>query len=280
MVRALAQRGWRVTAFARRPVRGVEFVQGDLRDRARLLEAMPPDVDAVFHVAARVDFNASPADHWRDNVEATEHLLEAALHKRARRFVFTSSAGVWGLHHALFDEQSARLETGIAYLDTKLAAEERVTRAVERGLSALILNPGHILGAGSGWSQMFERIGAGKLPLVPPGIASWCDVDALIDAQLAAVERGKPGARYLLGGDSASYAEFAALAARKLQVRAPRRAPAFVIRASALFDRTLPRDLARILCGRLVFSSERAQRELGYRPRALESLVEATLSPA
>ncbi len=275
LVAQLLRTGWRVSVLARSPdsarsLGDVEVIQGDLA-RPRV----PAGIDAVFHLAANIDFKASRERMFADNTQGTANLLSAT---RGARFIYTSTAGVWGLDHEQFDETSERHPTPVAYLQSKQAAEDLVRAA--RNVDAVILNPGHIVGPGGGWSQMFERIKSGSMPFAPPGIASWCDRDALVDAQLAAVDRAERGASYLLGGDAASYVTFAAAAARRLGVNPPRRAPAWLIRTSALFDRTLPHDLARILCGRLVFSSERAQRVLGYRPRSPDSLVEAALSPS
>jgi dihydroflavonol-4-reductase len=295
LVRALLRRGFQVTVLARRPeaartLGNVEIVAGDLSDTSLLTRAMPPNLDAVFHVAANLDFTARDK-LFTDNVLGTERLVEAALVRRAKRFVFTSTSGVWGLDHGGFDETRARRgsATGIAYLQSKQQAEERVQDAVRRGLDAVILNPGHVVGRSQrgGWDQMFAQLAAGTLRALPPGAASWCDVVALADVHVAAYERGRTGHNYLIGGADASYVEFAGVAARALQVRAPRSAPPIMIRTAATLEGwravwtrrrpALPVDLAKILCGRLVFSSRKAVSELGYQPVELESLVRGAL---
>ena len=292
VIHSLARRGWRITALARRPVElpGATLVVADLRDRARVLAAMPEEVDAVFHVAANIDFNASRAQQFSDNLDGTEHLLAAALARRAKRFVFTSTAGVWGLDHQRFDETSPRHGAGIAYLDSKLAAEAAVQRAIQRGLPAVILNPGHIVGRGSGWDSLFGGLRAAQVSAVPPGAASWCHVDAVAEAEVEAADRGENGANYLLGGCDASYVEFSAAAASQLGVRAPQAAPAVLVRTTARIGswrakltRSTPEltpDLAKIMCARLLFSSERAVQALRYRPLELAELIQRSLPGA
>jgi dihydroflavonol-4-reductase len=292
LVATLRQRGWRVTMLARAELAQTDVVRADLRDARGLLEVLPEQVDVVFHVAANVDFNASRAQVWADNVEGTDNLLEAALARRARRFVFTSTAGIWGLDQARFDEESPRhgQRAGIAYLDSKLAAEASVQRARQRGLQAVILNPGHIVGPASAWDSLFAELRAGGLSAVPPGAASWCEVEAVVEAHVAAAERGRDGMNYLLGGCDASYAAFCAAAARRLGVRPPRTAPAVLVRTSARlaalqarWSGSTPRlapDLAKILCSRMLFSSARASQELDYRALPLDALLERALPTA
>ncbi|MFT3921802.1 MAG: NAD-dependent epimerase/dehydratase family protein [Myxococcales bacterium] len=295
LVRLLLNAGWRVTVLARSPERvrapgHVEIAQGDLRDARSVMAAMPTDLDAVFHVAANINFSATH-EQWLDNVVGTEHMLEAALARRAKRFVFTSTSAVWGLDHEHFDETSERRgqQTGIAYIASKLAAEERVQQAVCRGLHAVILNPGHVVGrsAGQGWQRLFVQLQARKMPFAPPGVASWCAVDALARAHLAAALRGESGTNYLIGGCDASYLEFTREAAAALAVSEPSAAPAWLVRSSARLEQWRFRmggptpevgpDLAQILCGRLLFSSAKAERELGHLRCDLGGLIRSAL---
>jgi dihydroflavonol-4-reductase len=270
LVAALLRDGWRVSVLARSPERvraNVEVVVGDLAK-----PHVPAQVDVIFHVAANIDFSASRERMFADNVQGTANLLAQA---RGARFVYTSTAGVWGLDHQRFDETSEHHGTRVAYLQSKRAAEQLL-----RGVDAVILNPGHILGTGGAWDELFVRLRAGKVPAVPPGVASWCHVDALVEAQLAAVERGRCGAHYLLGGADASYAELTTQAAHMMSVPPPKVAPAFAIKLASWLRRDPPRDLATILCGRLLFSSERARAELGYCPLSLTRMLELSLRPA
>jgi dihydroflavonol-4-reductase len=277
LVAALLREGWRVSVLARSPGKAralgsVEVIEGDLAQ-----PRVPASVDAVFHVAANIDFAAGRERIFADNAQGTTNLIEGM---RGGRLVFVSTAGVWGLDHPRFDERSLRHPTRVTYLQSKLEAERRVQDAVTHGLDAVIVNPGHILGAGGAWDGLFTRMRAGQVAAVPPGVASWCHVEALVEALLHAFERGRTGANYLLGGADASYGELTSLAAGMMDLRAPKIAPAFAIKAASWFQRDLPRDLATITCGRLCFSSERAIAELGYRPRTLAAMLELSPHPA
>ncbi|MDB4985141.1 MAG: hypothetical protein JWN04_319 [Myxococcaceae bacterium] len=294
LVSTLVAANWEVVALVRSPDRarlaGARLVQGDLESLARPEGLVPEGVDAFFHSAANISMWRRDAAQQRvDNVTGTEHALLAALTRRAKRFVFTSTSAVWGLTHDAFDESSERrgASADIPYVQSKLDAETLVREACGRGLAGVIVNPGHIVGAhdARGWSQIFEQLKSGSLPSAPPGIASWCHAPAVARAQLAAATDGEVGTNYLLGGADASYLTVAETAANLLGQQPPRRTvPALLLktvaRASALGARvtgkppTVSPQLARILCGRLLFSSVRAQRELGYVPDSLEHMFE------
>jgi nucleoside-diphosphate-sugar epimerase len=295
LVSTLNTAGWEVVALVRSPDKaralGARLVQGDLSSLAHPERVLPERVDAFFHIAANISMWRGDAAQQRlDNVVGTELALEAALSRRAQRFVFTSTSAVWGLTHTSFDERSERrgAAADIPYVSSKLAAEASVLAACARGLSALIVNPGHIVGAhdAAGWSQIFQQLKSGSLPGAPPGVASWCHAPAVARAQLAAATHGEIGANYLLGGADASYLTATQTAASLIAAKAPRSVvPAALLKmsagASALGARLTGKppavspELARILCGRLLFSSARAERELGYAPDSLEHMFEA-----
>jgi dihydroflavonol-4-reductase len=295
LVSTLLDAGWEVVALVRSPDRarlpGARLVQGDLQSLARAEGLVPERVDAFFHNAANISMWRGDETQQRlDNVTGTAHALSAALARRAARFVFTSTSAVWGLTHDSFDETSERrgASANIPYVQSKLDAEKLVLEACARGISGVIVNPGHIVGThdAHGWSQIFAQLRSGSLPSAPPGIASWCHAPAVARAQLAAATHGSVGANYLLGGADASYLTAAETAASLLGQKPPRSTvPPLVLktvaRVGALGARftgkppTVSPELARILCGRLQFSSARAQRELGYAPDSLAYMFEA-----
>lgn len=295
LVALLAAQGWDVVALvrSRQRARGLNarLVEGDLSLLVQAPQLVPDRVDAFFHVAANISMWRHDAAQQRlDNVTGTQHALEAALAARAQRFVFTSTSAVWGLQHASFDETSERLgaRADIPYIQSKLDAEQLVRDACGRGLPCVILNPGHIVGSHdhAGWSSLFARLQSGASAAAPPGIASWCHAPAVARAQLAAVSHGELGANYLLGGADATYLTVLQTAARLLGRDPPHRTvPALALKAVARLGDFRSRlsgrapevspELARILCGRLLFSSSRAERQLGYAPDTLEHMLAA-----
>lgn len=299
LVRKLRERDVAVKALVRDPQRaatlvdlGAELVVGDLAGCAPWQGAVPGGVDAFFHVAANTSmWRGHAAQISADNVAGTQSALEAAQTAGAQRLVFTSSAGVWGLGEADFDEQSPRRGAQLhnPYIDSKLAAESLVEEFAKRSLPAVIVYPGHLLGEGdtAGWARSFIDLQAGRLPLAPKGAGTWSCVEAVADAHIRAAAHPAPSPHYLLGGPVVSYAEVLQQIATFLAVPPPRgTAPGWLLAMNAglgamvaRFSGTPPTvapGLATLLNGRMAFSSARAERELGYRPSQLETMLQRT----
>ena len=123
-----------------------EFIEGDILDPA-LLHLALQDVDAVIHLAAVVRTPLSfenPAwieqvNHW-----GTAHLVEACLAAQVQRLIFTSTSVVYGPGGPHAETDSCHPQG--AYAQSKLAAEQNVVGAIERGLPATILRLGTIYG--------------------------------------------------------------------------------------------------------------------------------------
>jgi nucleoside-diphosphate-sugar epimerase len=299
LVEQLASSGWDVTALHRAGSRVAELdrlrvrrVLGDVRDVEALRRAMPEGVDAVFHVAASLTFWA-PRHREQDavNVGGTRNVVAVARERGARRLVHTSSIAAFGEHAgAVTEETPSNAERArLNYFRTKWQAEVEVRRGIDAGLDAVILNPANIVGPHdrTGWSRMFFLVEGRKLAaLYPgPGRGSWCHAREVARAHVAAAQRGRCGANYLLGGADAPYAEFQRMIAALLGRAPPRRAlPEPVFRALAAIT-VLPSYVTRreppvtpenayLVCRDLLCRSDRAQRELGYRPVPLREMLE------
>ena len=190
----------------------VTMVGGNLKDADLLCRAIPEGADAVFHLAANTSAWAkNNAQQYIDNVEGTRNMVDAALKKKVKRFVYTSSISAFGHHpHECINEQtvSNALTCGMQYNKTKFLAENIVKDAVRKGLNAVILNPCNVIGPydTNNWTRHFIRpIYRGTLPAVPPGTAMWCHVKDIVDAHISAVDKGVPGENYLLGGTGARF---------------------------------------------------------------------------
>ena len=190
----------------------VELVRGNLSDADLLCRAIPEGVDAVFHLAGNTSAWAkNNARQYVDNVDGTRNMVEAAISKKVRRFIFTSSISAYGYHpHDCIDEQtvSNALSCGMQYHKTKFLAENIIKDAVKNGLNVVILNPCNIIGPYdiNNWTRQFIMpICNGRLMGVPPGKAMWCHVKDIVDAHISAVDNGEAGENYLLGGIDASF---------------------------------------------------------------------------
>jgi len=267
------------------------LAEGDITDPESLARAIPDGCDGVFHVAGNTSFwRGGNARQTRENVDGTRHVVDAAIARRAKRLVLTSSCSAWGDQPVLPFDESAPQNGGtskVNYERTKYLGEVEARSGIARGLDAVILNPTKILGKydRTSWGRLILAVDAGKLPAVPPGRASFCCAVEVAKAHIAALDRGRSGENYLLGGTDASFVEFARIAGRLRGRWTPRFGTplalmwpaALAFDAISTFTKRAP-DLtvqSVISLGHSpLVRSEKASRELGYRAVPLEEMVQ------
>jgi nucleoside-diphosphate-sugar epimerase len=155
LCRRLAAEGHAVVALDVQPtpsqlrLDGVRYVQADLRSPDAWRGALR-GADTVFHLASvHLQVNAPESDYRAVNVDAVVRLAEESRSARVRRFVHTSTVGIYGhVQHPPADEDAPRNPTN-PYERTKLAGEDALSQAADRlGLDARILRPAWIYGPG------------------------------------------------------------------------------------------------------------------------------------
>jgi nucleoside-diphosphate-sugar epimerase len=302
IVDALLASSWRVVALHRATsnvtrlrARGVELAQGGLDDRDALTRAIPEGVDAVFHVAGNISlWSKNDAQQTKDNVDGTRNVAAAALARKAKRFVHTSTVAVWGVqHHLPYDETCPQLgaKSAVNYSRSKALAELEIRKAIEQGLDAVILNPSHIVGRydTEGWSKSIRMVAEGKLPGVPPGRGSFCDAGAVARAHVAAVDRGRTGENYIFGGADSTYLDLVTIIGELLRKRVPKRTvPLWTVglasgvsRAASLLTGQQPAVTKEMFAGLThheIVNCEKAVRELGYEKVPLRTMLETALA--
>ncbi|MGH8475361.1 MAG: SDR family oxidoreductase [Methylococcales bacterium] len=173
-----------------------------------------------------------------------------------------------------FDARSQSL----TYSDSKRIAEIIVQSAVNRGLNAVIVNPAQIIGPGDYGMYMDSVVLAfkrGRVRAVPSGGICMVDVDAVVQGQLGAAEKGRIGERYILGGENLGYFEIAGILAEITGRRAPcatlpdwlLEPCAWLVDASNHFRREIPTicgEHVRLGALRLYYDSQKAVAELDY----------------
>jgi dihydroflavonol-4-reductase len=296
LVEQLRQAGWKVIAVHRAnsstkrlEALGAELCKAELDQTAELAQAMPEAVDAVFHVAGDLSWSKLNDERQRRvNVDGTRHVVEAALLRNAKRFIHTSSVSAYGLGHRVITEETKSTAplSSIGYVHTKWLGEEEVRKGVQQGLSAVILNPAHILGPydTTGWASVFGLLKRGQLPGVPPGSASFVHVREVARAHIAAVSKGRTGENYLLGGVDATYVEMTALMGELLGVKVPHVVPGFVLEVVGLFNDSVSHFTrkepevtlanARMLSSKWRADCSKAEKGLGLRRVPLREMVE------
>ncbi len=293
VARKLAERGLAVRALVRGGSPrahlaglGLEFVTGDLRDAASVRQAMA-GVRFVFHVAADYRLWArDPSEIIENNVAGTRIVMQEAQRAGVERIVYTSSVATLktGPSGEIFDETINLDESHAigAYKLSKLLAERVVTEMAARGLPVVIVNPSTPVGPRdvkpTPTGRLIVEAAAGRVPAFVDTGLNMVHVDDVAEGHLAALERGRIGERYILGGQNASLSDILGVVARQAgrkppRVKIPRAAvyPVAVV-AEALARRTgrepfITVDGLRMSKNRMFFTTAKAERELGYRAR-------------
>jgi dihydroflavonol-4-reductase len=287
IVEQLLSAGHEVRALVRSDQRiNAEIVRGDVTNAASLAPAMA-GCEAVIHSAAVVTFKVREAARQRDvNVQGTRNVVEAARTAGVKRLVFTSSVAAIGMPNGRAADESTRYDwpVGLVYNETKRDAEDIVRHA--RDLETISLNPALVLGPRERYHHslpLFRLARWGLLQVVPAGGATLCDVRDVAAAHVAALTKGRPGERYVLGGPQLTFAELAAELAVATGGR-PARAeiPSLFVRFGALplviaerLGLPMPYSplYAPYLTMRAFYKSDRAVADLGYRMRSAAETI-------
>ena len=303
LARTLAAKGFSlrlaVRASSRRDnLEGVraEIVTADMRDLAALRQAME-GARYVFHVAADYRLWArDPSEIVRNNLEGTRAVMQAALDAGVERAVYTSSVATLKPHGdgTPADETSRHTEESAigAYKKSKLVAERLVERMVaEDGLPAIIVNPSTPIGPRdikpTPTGRIIVEAALGRIPAFVDTGLNLVHVDDVAQGHLLALERGRVGESYILGGQDASFREAVGAIAELTGRRAPTiglpRTPLFPLAyaAEAVARLTgkepfITVDALKMAKYRMFFTSAKAERELGYSARPYrQALIDA-----
>jgi dihydroflavonol-4-reductase len=187
-----------------------ETVTGDLRDPTSLQRAMA-GCEAVFHVAA--DYRLwvrDPAEMYRSNLEGTRAILEASRTNNVRCVVYTSSVatiGFTGNRHLADEESPVKLGDMIGhYKRSKFMAERVALEAGRGGLRVVTVNPTTPVGEQDIKPTPTGRIVVDflkrKFPAYVETGLNLVDVRECARGHIAAMEKGRSGERYILGGEN------------------------------------------------------------------------------
>ena len=186
----------------------VTLVRGELYDADFLAQAMD-GCDQLHHVASLVDNDwARPEDYYRSNVTATRAVFQAAGRAGIQRAVYTSSITAFGVHpKGAVVNENARPRYGFLhpYGHSKYLGELEALSLAERGMCVSVINPPLVYGPGDrNVNPHVKRyILEGKLaPIDPDVVAPIVHVDDVARGQILAMERGKPGERYLVSAET------------------------------------------------------------------------------
>lgn len=299
----LVQRGYQVRVLLRKvaphedlDLIPVEKVQGDLSDPESLRRACDGQ-DAVFHTAGMISYN--PAKNGlmhKTNVLGTRAVAEACVAVGVKRLIHTSSTAAigYGLDpESTLTEASAfnGYETGLAYFTSKYEAEREALGFVAKGLEVVVTNPGSLMGPRD--RRRFEQSYPGLIykfrpPFLVHGGINFVDVKDVAAGHLLALERGRSGERYILGGENLEFGELIKRVNRIIGRPAPKfylpnkliDAAAYglqVARALGWEAHISPEIARRVIRWYLYVDSSKAIRELGYQPNFIDNSIQLTI---
>jgi len=288
----LAEMGYEVVALCRdvnHPFliqhRNIQFIKGDVLDPLSLEKAMKGCFQ-VYHTAAMAKMWCKNEEDFYDvNVIGTRNVLACALKLDIDRVVHTSTCGVWGptLNLPVSENDPRAVGFPISYERTKYLAELEVKEFVKKGLDVVIVNPSRVYGEGpitdsNTVSKMVTGYMNGTWHFIPgdgKSIANYAFVDDVVNGHISAMQNGRNGERYILGGEDISFNGFFGvlreITGRKRHLY---KIPVSIIKAysmieflkNKLFNLTpffLPEFADRLKCNQQ-YSSNKAIMELNY----------------
>jgi dihydroflavonol-4-reductase len=305
LCRQLVGRGDRVRAMIRGSADptalaglDVEIVYGDIMNAGDAAAAVA-GCARVFHTAAGFLMWARDPerDIIRPSVEGTRLVLEAAAQAGVEKVVYTSTTGTIGFATTptQLDETHSNTDPHTHYVRGKIAAEHEAFAIAKRtGLPVVAIQPGLILGprfwkVSESVRQIADFLNNGA-PLYFEGGFGVVDVEDVARGSILAMEKGRPGERYILSGEDVTVKQLFDLMAELTGLKAPAiKAPVPVVRALAavmelaakltgsrpMIDRSQVDEFA----GKYAyFSSAKAQRELGYTYLPARETIQRTIA--
>jgi dihydroflavonol-4-reductase len=302
LVTALLQHGHRVRIVDVRPPghiqSGVEFLEGSLLDPATLRRAVD-GVDEVYHLAALPGmWLPNKNDFHAVNYLGTAAVVTAARESKVKRLLHCSTETVFFSRLA---EKSPAMEDIHAtaeqmpgpYTRSKLMAEEAALLGAASGLSVVIANPTIPIGATeypTPPTLMLQHFLGRRLQFYFDFVLNLVDVKDVADGLLLAMQHGRDGQRYVLGGENIMLRKLLAILAvlsGRSTVRLPLSsevAQCAAIACEFVADHVTRQPPCATLEGVRIarwskpVSIEKSRRELGYAPRPVKPALESVVS--
>lgn len=288
VVRQLIDKGYEIVALIERNTKPkyvselpVEIRYGDLLDLESLVDSSK-DCDAMIHCAACTI--TWPARHElvrAINIDGTRNVIEAALRNKLSKLIHVGTANSFGTgnRNKPGTEKVAYNadKYGLDYMDSKYKAQELVLDAVKnRNLPAVIVNPTFMFGAFDGKpnaGKMILAIAEGKVPASTGGGKNFVNTSDVATAIVNALELGKVGECYILGGENLTFSEAFTKIANVVDAKAPKVTfPNFMVRTYGIFSElvskinkkepTVSFEASKIACDHFYYSPEKAVKEL------------------
>jgi len=278
--------------------KNIILFKGDVCDKSSL-EAAMESCEEAYHLGAFARlWDKDPTLCQRINVEGTVNVLDTAVKCGIKKIVVTSTAGVLGPSTSKpIDEKCERTTKFFTpYELSKCEMEKKALGYEEKGLLVVLVNPTRVFGPGilseaNSATKIVKAYIQGKWRIIPGrghSIGNYAFIDDIVRGHVLAMEKGLPGERYILGGTNLSFLDFFSVISTVSgqtykMIRIP--APIMICTAGLVFffsrlfgkpPKIAPQWVKRYLQNWAV-SSEKAERELGYKVTPIEEGIAKTI---
>lgn len=277
----------------------IKIFKGDLSDKVSINQAMK-GCKKVYHCAAFAKaWTKDIQEIFKTNVDGSVNIMEAALQSGVEKIVVTSSCGVTGaaLDSPTNEDSDRKVPYRSNYELSKKMQEDAIASFVKKGLDVVIVRPSKVYGPGVISSNMslnatisrFIQKGVAFIPFPYKLKANFSFIDDVVLGHRLAMEKGKCGEKYIIGGHNISFYDFFKIV-RKFQDNQGWLIPVgknFVLLLGNIqnyiyklggkepaFSNT---NIDSLYCNYL-FSSNKAIQELGYKITPLEEALRLTFN--
>jgi len=303
LIAQLLERGFSVRALRRsvpaESQRNLEYISGDVTDKETLRNGMA-GCGYVFHLAAYAkNWAADPQIYTRVNIEGTRNVFAVAQELNVERIVWTSTIVTLGFTPPgiVGNEQMPRHteQCFTEYERTKTVMEREAAKWISDGLPLVMVNPTRVFGPGlqsesNSVTKLIDRYRRNSFPFLlnwGRNIGNYGFIDDVVQGHILAMERGKIGERYILGGENVSLKKLFQTAdsidgKKRFQLKLFWLIPMLVAyylelqaKCFGIYPPITPGWVRTFLVD-WTFSCEKAERELGYKITPFEVALRRT----
>lgn len=268
----------------------IDFMQCDITDVVTLEKAFD-SVSKVYHCAAYISFDPN---HFKKlqktNVEGTANIVNFCVEKNIEKLCYVSSIAAIGADpkkEQITEDLEFNPTDANVYALTKNAAELEVWRGTQEGASAVVVNPGVILGPGqwkSGSGAFFSQNAKTKRYFLPSG-TGFISIADVVDTMLGLMESDIVNERYILVAENLSFAAVQAKIAKAFNLPAATKSiKLWQLQLFWRFDwlrskitgsrRILSKSMAKSFETFDTYSSEKIEKDLGIKLKPLDKIIE------
>ncbi len=277
----------------------VNFIKGDLSNKAALLEGMK-DCDLVFHMAAWVKPSfKDPTIVTGINIDGTVNVFDAALESHVKKVVFTSTGGTMSYSHdgnPVDENTNPEPILHTLYEKTKAEAEKIAIDYSKKGLAVITVNPTRVYGPGkltesNSMTKIIRLYMSGLWRIIPgngKSIGNYVFIDDVVEGHILAARFGRSGERYILGGENHSFRGLFDIIGetagkRRILVNLPAGLMKGIIKGFMVMSKisgsppAITMDWLDKYLNNWIMSSDKAANELGYKITPLSEGVSRTV---